>query len=118
MRFETLLLADNAAAIEGKLYIHGGGITRLTPPQLPWPHPLLTFLVRLRADGAADLTAEHQLRLGMVDPDGEFVVPASELLLRHDEQLSVIDGELLYANVAITVAPLLLMREGVHTVQV
>lgn len=63
MILESLLLADNAAAAGGKLYVHGGGITRITPPTLPWVQPLLTVVLRLLADDVADLMAEHSVAM-------------------------------------------------------
>lgn len=118
MRFETLMLADNAAAVQGKLYIHGGGITRLTPPQLPWAHPMLTFVLQVVGDDVDDLRGQHQLRLIVADPQGGFIVGPADVTLQHDAPLELLEGEALIAYVSITVAPLLLATEGVHMIHV
>jgi hypothetical protein len=118
MRLETLIMADNAAAAEGKLYLHGAGISRITPPQIPWPHPMLSFVIRLEAHSMEDFLAPHELTLAIEDPDGGLLLPPRTLTLMHNEPPALLEGEPLYANLVFTVAPILFVKEGLHTVKV
>jgi hypothetical protein len=64
----TLLLADSAQAVEGKLYVLGGGWS-LTGPQ---PAPMA---IALKVDVPWDqANMLHRWRLELVDADGEQVV--------------------------------------------
>jgi hypothetical protein len=69
------MLADAVATPpDGKIYMQGGGITRLTPAALPLIIPSLGVLVRLAATEAE--TAEHHvLEFAWTDPDGQRVQP-------------------------------------------
>src|SRR5262245_47869243 len=118
MHVETLILADNAVAAEGKLYLHGAGISRITPPQLPWPHPMLSFVIRLEADDMEDFLASHELTLSIDDPDGNVLLPPNTLTMSHSEPPQLLDGEPLYANLVFTVAPILFRKEGLHSVKI
>lgn len=74
MRLESLLLADHAvAAPDGKLYINGGGITRLSPPSVPFAIPFLSVVLRFevsKSDGG-----EHSLLIRLRDPQGVDLLP-------------------------------------------
>ena len=118
MRLGMLMLADNAAAAEGKLYIHGGGISRITPPRLPWAHPMLTLMLRLDADDVDDLDAAHQIVVAIVDPDGAFIVGPGDLTVERPTPQLLLEGEPLVAYLAVTVAPVTFERAGLHEVQV
>jgi hypothetical protein len=63
-----LLLADHAEAVNGKLYMTGGGWNVLRLPELPheW-----AFHIALGIDiGWHETNATHELRVGIQDPDG------------------------------------------------
>lgn len=49
MRLDFFILADNASAPDGKVYIHGGAITRVFPGAFPAATPL-TAVTRLLVD--------------------------------------------------------------------
>jgi hypothetical protein len=76
MELETILLADAASTAEGKLYVHGGGLTRLTPPMLPWLHPQITVVLIFRTD-EADLGQTRRLQLTLTAPDESLAMPAA-----------------------------------------
>lgn len=68
MKIGFLLLADHSEAINGKLYMTGGGWNVLRFPQLPheWG-----FHIALGIDVGWDETNErHTLQLNVQDPDG------------------------------------------------
>ena len=117
MRFDSLLLADAIDTSGGRLYIHGGGVTRIDAPILPWTHPQLAFLIRLLAQDTADLQAPHRLGIRVDGPDGEVVIPETvfEAGLPADAPLPV-DGEEPYRNLTLTASPLTFPRPGVYTI--
>jgi hypothetical protein len=64
----TLLLADAAQAVEGKLYILGGGWSLTGPAPTP-------FAIAMYLQVPWDQTnTEHQFRLGLLDADGHPVM--------------------------------------------
>jgi hypothetical protein len=68
MNVGFLLLADHAEAVNGKLYMTGGGWNVLRLPELPheW-----AFHIALGIDiGWHETNANHELRVGIHDPDG------------------------------------------------
>ena len=68
MQIGFLLLSDHSEAVNGKLYMTGGGWNVLTLPELPheWG-----FNIALGVDVAWDETNQrHSLNLGIHDPDG------------------------------------------------
>ena len=63
----TLLLADSAQAVEGKLYILGGGWSVTGPQPVP-------MAIALKVDVPWDqANSRHQWRLELVDADGQPV---------------------------------------------
>lgn len=73
MHLESFILADAATVAEGKLYVHGGGISRINAPSLPLAMQL-TAAIRLIID-REDLGRSHQVMLVVVDPDGSMLMP-------------------------------------------
>lgn len=67
----TMMLADHAAAADGKLYINGGGWTITGPDPSP-------SAIALLIDVPWDQTnRRHDLRLELVDADGQPVMVAT-----------------------------------------
>lgn len=119
MRLGMLMLADNAAGADGKLYIHGGGISRITPPTIPWTHPMLTLVLRLDFDSIDDILARHELVFAILDPEGTTIAGPGDLTLDRDEPPpGILKGEPLYTHVALTIAPITFEREGLHEVHI
>jgi Family of unknown function (DUF6941) len=68
----TLLLADSAQAVEGKLYILGGGWSVTGPQPVP-------MAIALKVDVPWDqANSRHQWRLELVDADGQPVLLGEE----------------------------------------
>ena len=68
MEVGFLLLADHAEAVNGKLYMVGGGWNVLRMPELPhdW-----AFHIGLGLDvGWEETNSQHELRVEVHDPDG------------------------------------------------
>jgi hypothetical protein len=73
MRKVTMMLADHADAVGGKLYINGGGWTWTGPQPTPFA---IALLFEVPWDEASD---RQEFRLELVDSDGEAVmVPGPE----------------------------------------
>jgi hypothetical protein len=93
----ALFLADAVSAPpDGKFYIHGGGLTRLTVPFLPFGLQIGVF-VRLEVD-ESELGQTHEFRFSLIDPDGaavgvlpQFEAPLAEAIeLAESEQRFVV----------------------------
>ena len=118
MELDSFLLADAASVADGKLYVHGGGITRIAAPELPWVHPQLAIVIRLRLDpdDLQDKGATLQVRL--FAPDGSFVVPNADVPLPAGQRTPKAEGEEGFAQVVLTVAPVPFEREGTYLLEV
>src|SRR5687768_7635417 len=78
----TMLLADSAQAVDGKLYVLGGGWTVTGPEPAP---SAIALLIEVPWDRC---NTQHQFRLDLVDNDGDPVlVPTPE-----GDQPQVIEG--------------------------
>ncbi len=77
VELDFLMLAEGATAINGKLYVHGGALSQVNVPQLPFPAQLA---VAGRLTGGVDeLGAEHTFSVYVVQPDGEPVFPVAPI---------------------------------------
>jgi hypothetical protein len=64
----TMMLADSAQAVEGKLYILGGGWSVTGPDPSP-------FAIAIKIEVPWDqANAQHQIRLALIDSDGREVM--------------------------------------------
>lgn len=66
------MLADAADALNGKLYVHGGGWDTLAVRQFPAQHPTMSLVLLLCAD-ASEAPGTGELRVQLVDEDGADV---------------------------------------------
>jgi hypothetical protein len=69
MEIVAAMLADAADALNGKLYIHGGGWDALVMRAFPGVHHSMTLVVLLSAD-ATEAPGTGELRVTLVDDDG------------------------------------------------
>lgn len=106
------LVADAAASFNGKLYIHGGGISRITAPLIPWHQPSLAVVARFLLD-EDELGEPQRLGIRLVDPDDALVVPPAHGEATVDPSDQTVVGEEYYLQLAITLGPVLFTREGV-----
>ena len=109
MRLDFLMLADGANVAEGKVYVHGGAVTRATFPGFPSNPMLLTAVARFLID-ADELGTPQQREVAfeMSRDDGTQVdlgggtlrwEPVGEV--REDEEQAVV-----------VVAPMLIVFQG------
>jgi len=63
------MLADAADALNGKLYVHGGGWDSVVVRQFPAAHPSMALVALLCAD-ASEAPGAGELRVQLVDEDG------------------------------------------------
>ncbi len=73
LQVDYLVLADAAAAAEGKHYIHGAGWDTLVAPAFPVIHPALSVAVRVRVPWS-DTNLRHLLELDLIDADGQSIL--------------------------------------------
>jgi hypothetical protein len=69
MEVISAMLADAATALNGKLYVHGGGWDSLMVRQFPAAHPSMALAVLLSAD-ATEAPGTGEFRVQLVDEDG------------------------------------------------
>lgn len=118
MRLDTCLLADAATATpDGKLFIHGGGISRITPPVLPWTHPLLAVVLRFELE-AGDADRTHELALALVSPKGDQMLSPVPTLEVPPQRTRAVEGEESYLQAALQFATIPFASEGIYTLEV
>lgn len=114
MRLDTFLLADAATASpDGKLYIHGGGLTTIRAPVVPLG-VALAVAIRLQVD-EDELRGTHELQLSMSAPDGSEVWPTQRLRfgpLAHLETIA--DGEERYIQLALSFGAVTFATHGIY----
>ncbi len=104
MELETLIIADAVSTPpDDKFYVHGGGISRLEVPVLPFPIPI-GVLLRLRLD-EEDRGRSYQFRIALIGPLGQPNVPAIELeaAVPADELPQLVEGEELFTSIAVQI---------------
>lgn len=63
------MLCDSASAVEGKLYIHGGGWNAIAANRMPFALPRIS-LALLVGVPYRETDSEHELTVGLEDEDG------------------------------------------------
>lgn len=118
MLADTILLADYASVHDGKLFVHGGGITRLDAHELPLVLPTLAVVARIRIDDDAELDVPHRYSLKITGPNDELVVPESYLdSVAEGEREELPPGEDRYVQLVIAMGGLVFRSAGPHRVQ-
>ena len=114
MRLDTFLLADAATAPpDGKLYVHGGGLTVIRAPVVPLSIPL-AVVIRIRVDDA-ELRSAHELVLSITGPDGNPVWPTQRLGFGPVDQIDPLaEGEERYIQVALSFGAIGFPTVGVY----
>jgi hypothetical protein len=76
MEVEFLILADAVQAVNGKLYMLGGGWRTLHAAKIPMTHPLgIALGLRVPWEQTNQL---HRLQINLVDSDGASIIPAMQ----------------------------------------
>lgn len=118
MLLNAFLIADAASAPpDGKFYIHGGGLTRLTVPALPFSIPQLGAFVRLEIE-AEEIGQTREFSFALIDPDGVEVGPFPRFMAALPEPPpgapDLEDGEQRFAVLAMNIAGIVVGRRGLH----
>jgi hypothetical protein len=80
MRVAAAMLADAAyVGQEGKLYVHGGGWSRVFAPSFPVTHPMLAVVLLMEIDYHEALV-DHELEV-VLTRDGEPIGPRAVIRL-------------------------------------
>jgi hypothetical protein len=117
MRLDSFLLADAATAnADGRVYIHGGGITRFDVPGLPFGTPLSIYLRFIVDDD--ELSSPHEFEIEFTDPTGARVIPLPTLTFQPGEVINLPEGEEQYMQMALQFGQVGFTRAGVHTLVV
>jgi len=78
-------LADAAQTAPGhKFHVIGGGVSRIGGRSFPLQHPHLALVVGLSVT-AAETNRAHEIRFGLVAPDGQEVAGATGNLVAHGQ---------------------------------
>jgi hypothetical protein len=118
MRLDTFLLADAVASADGKVYIHGGSVTRLRVPVLPFPLGQLGVYARLLPEDDAELLEPHELLILIIGPTGLPNVPPAQFTIGAAAELEpLLEGEQRLMDLAINIGGVTIMREGLHRVE-
>ena len=115
MELETFMVADAASAAEaGKLYIHGGGVSRLNPPRLPWLQPQLAIVTVFRVE-PDDLGQVRRIGITLNAPTGDIVGPAFEHTIGPIERPpTLLPGEDQRVQLVLTMSPVSFPRPGTY----
>jgi hypothetical protein len=116
MRHDFLFLADAATGAEGKLYIHGGGLSEIHPPKLPWMHPQIAVVFRLEVE-ADDAATDHSLELRVIGPHDEPITPEIKAELTHEELSARKGRPPFFVQAALTLAPVPIHELGQHRIE-
>jgi hypothetical protein len=120
MRLDFALLADAASAVDGKLYVLGGGISHVTAPHLPWVQSLAICL-RLVVEADEDLVAQREAELSIFDPnDRQILGPAKVLMASHPPPPpaeETPEGFELSMVLALTINGIPLHTHGIHRIE-
>jgi hypothetical protein len=111
------IFADAATAAEGKVYIHGGGVTRINAPVLPWIQPQLALAVRLVTE-PDDIKDEHIITLRLVDPQGAPVLPDAAVRVPPQPPPPKVEGEPTYLLLAVGIGPIPFTHQGIYRVAI
>jgi len=117
MELDALIVADAVSTPpDGKFYIHGGGISRVEVPMLPFPIPL-GLLLRFKVDDE-DFTRSHRVGVVLIGPAGLPNVPGVEFdLAAPDELPPSVDGEEHFVNIGLQLNGVA-VRAGIHRLEV
>jgi hypothetical protein len=117
MKFDFAMLADAAQVVEGKLYIQGGGLTRITAPSLPWMQPF-GLCMRLWPESPSETASgDHPFSVEITDPNGTvtFSAELSVQLVLPDATRD--PGEDAAVVIAVTLGGLPVQTYGLHKIK-
>jgi hypothetical protein len=115
VRFDFALLADAAQVVEAKLYVQGGGLTRLTATSVPWMQPLAVCM-RLAPDPDDDLGREWQFEVAVLGPEENAIFAHRTPVTLRRPAIAVAEGEQPSVLLAVTLGALMFHGYGPHRV--
>jgi hypothetical protein len=118
VELDAFLLADAASIADGKLYVHGGGITRIAAPMFPWAHPQLAIVLRVRTNPGEFDGETALLQVRLIAPDGSFVVPAAEIPVPVPRQPVGVPDEEHFVQVTFSIAPVPFPQPGTYRLEI
>jgi hypothetical protein len=74
MQVDYIILADAAAAVEGKHYIHGAGWGAIGSVSFPLTQPQIAVALRLRIPWH-ETNQQHRIEVDVVDADERSILP-------------------------------------------
>jgi len=107
------MLADHAVVAEGKIYVNGGGITRINVPVLPFAVPMLSMVLRYMIEGPGDRAA-HTLEMQFETPSGISLFPEASIDVVIPESANRAPGEEEYAQTLVTMGGVPIIETGIH----
>ena len=117
MILDFVLLADAANIADGKLYVHGGALTRFNVPGFPFQVPTIAVVIRLILE-EGDIGRERRIAIDWFR-DGEQIEPASiEGPIQPTLPLVVAEGEETSAIVVAMINGLPLPEQAIYEVVV
>jgi hypothetical protein len=118
MKLDTFLLADAVAAHDRKLFVHGGGVSRIAVPEFPFTQPQIALLARFAPEKDEEISEKHTFGLRLVNPDGQELYPIAEMAVGVDPKKDHVEGEEVYLNLAVQAGPIQLHGPGIYRVEI
>lgn len=111
MQVTTALLADAATVENGKLYVHGGGLTVFHAKQLPVTHPSMALALVFRVEYTEALR-DHEITIELLDEDDHRIGSPISLLLNVGHPPRTPPGTPMFVPQAIRMNLVRFEREG------
>lgn len=112
MQLDCFLVCDAATTSEGKIYLHGAGISRITVPTVPFVIPFLTVLGRYQFDSVEESAREYELAFSVTDDRGQEMAAPMKGRIRAQSDPGLRAGEEIYTNLILGFGPLPIQRTG------
>jgi hypothetical protein len=93
MRIRNFIIADAVApGLEGKTFVHGGGVSAIAAPQFPYVHPRLGLMITLVYESPED-DIPHRLKVVIEnDAADEIAVPVDSEIPAPPESFETREG--------------------------
>ena len=118
MRFDSLLVCEAAAAIDGRLFLHGAGLTRLNVAFIPWTQPLFAFVVRFAIEPNDRGHSDRRAGATIIDPDGKVVMDAPDIGVVVPNPFPPDTGEEHISNLVFTLGSLPIKTAGTYRIRI
>jgi hypothetical protein len=119
MRVDFCFLADAVAAPpDGKFYVQGGGISRISAPTFPFAVPQVAIVVRLLFD-ESEVNEQHAYTFTFINGEGVAIAPPLHFVNPPPETPppALADGEDRFAVIAANVNGLTFVMPGPHRLE-